>query len=231
MAGGEEGVDPALGRFENRLDGRRDQHLADEHGEVGQTTSTRLVDGHGVGRRRRLETDGEEDDLTVGLGFGDVDRIERRVHDPDVGSAGPCRVEIAVRSGYPQHVTERAEDDVGSSRQLQAPVDRLERGHTDRAAGAVNELDLGRQELVDAVTDDRVGLPAADLHDRPVAGRCRRDLVQDAAGQLRIAELVEILHDPPSPGSSAPISANRARESRAAASSRTVMENPAWTIT
>ena len=50
------------------------------------------------------------------------------------------------------------------------------------------------QQLVDAVPDDRVGLPAADLHHRPGPRGGRVDLVEQPAGQLGVAELVEVLH-------------------------------------
>ena len=49
-------------------------------------------------------------------------------------------------------------------------VDQLERRDADRAARAVHQLDLRRQQLVDAELDDGVRLPAADLHERPRAG-------------------------------------------------------------
>ena len=64
-----------------------------------------------------------------------------------------------------------------------------------RAAGAVDHLDLVGEQLVDAVPDDRVGLAAADLHDRPgwvVPAWIRSSSLR---GQLGVAELVEVLHD------------------------------------
>src|SRR5689334_7054773 len=67
---------------------------------------------------------------------------------------------------------------------------------------AVHHLDL-RQQLVGAVPDDRVGVPAADLHDRPRAGRRGVDVVDQAAGQFRVVELVEVLHRAVLPSASA----------------------------
>ena len=61
------------------------------------------------------------------------------------------------------------------------PVDGLERGHAHRAAGAVHQLDLGRQHPIDAVADDGVGLAAADLHQHPGAG----DGLADRGGRGR----------------------------------------------
>ena len=46
-------------------------------------------------------------------------------------------------------------------------VDQLQRRDAHRAAGAVHQRDLRRQHPVDPGLDQRVRLPAADLHDRP----------------------------------------------------------------
>ena len=75
------------------------------------------------------------------------------------------------------------------------PVDHLQRGDADRAARAVDQLDARREQLVDAVLDDRVGLAAADLHQRPRPGRDPGDRREQLlAGQRRVAVLVEVLH-------------------------------------
>ena len=50
-----------------------------------------------------------------------------------------------------------------------AVVDPAHRDHAHRAAGAVDELDVGGQQVVDPVLVDRVGVPAADLHHLVVA--------------------------------------------------------------
>ena len=44
---------------------RRHQHVRDQHGEVRQPQPRRLDHGHGVGRRGRLEADGEKDHLPL----------------------------------------------------------------------------------------------------------------------------------------------------------------------
>ena len=53
-------------------------------------------------------------------------------------------------------------------------VDPAHRDHADRAARPVHELDLVRQEVLDPVPVDRVGVPAAHLHDLAVSGPARR---------------------------------------------------------
>ena len=80
-----------------------------------------------------------------------------------------------MRAGDAEHVAERAENDIRPARDRRAPVDHLERCDADRAAGAVHQLDLRGQEAVDPVLDDGVGLPPADLHDRPGPGHGPRN--------------------------------------------------------
>ena len=82
------------------------------------------------------------------------------------------RQQIVRAARHAQHVAERAEDHAGRDGDLDGLVDQLERRDADRTARAVHERDLWRQQLVDAELDDRVGLPAADFHERP---RPRRD--------------------------------------------------------
>ena len=80
--------------------------------------------------------------------------------------------------------------------------------------GPVHELDVRRQQVVDAVLVDRVRVPAADLHDLVVAARLdrRQDLAGERAAELGVAELVDELH------------AHRLAARRASAA-------PAWTST
>ena len=75
-------------------------------------------------------------------------------------------------------------------------VDAPHRDHADRAAGAVHELDVRRQQVVDAVLVDRVRVAAADLHDLVVAARLdgRDDLARKHPAELGVPVLVDVLH-------------------------------------
>src|SRR6266496_2323608 len=66
-------------------------------------------------------------------------------------------------------------------------------GH--RTSRAVHQRDLRRQQLIDAVFDDRVRLPAANLHDGPRTRRHRGNGLPQFLDGDRIAVFVEILHD------------------------------------
>ena len=78
-------------------------------------------------------------------------------------------------------------------------VDAAHRDHADGAAGPVDELDLGRQQVLEPVAVDRVRVPAADLHDPHRLARLdeRRDLGREPARELGRAVLVDVLHAAP----------------------------------
>jgi hypothetical protein len=77
VAGSEKRLDAVPGRLEDRRDRRRHAHVGDQHREVQDAETLRLVDRHRIGRRRGLEPDAEEDDLPVRLRTGDAERVER----------------------------------------------------------------------------------------------------------------------------------------------------------
>ena len=129
------------------------------------------------------------------VGLRDAHGVERRVDDPHVGAAALQREQVAARAGHPQHVAERGEDHVRAAGDGVRLVDHLQRGDADRAAGAVHQLDRGRQHAVDAVADDRVGLAAADLHQHPgLGGGLRRSSRSGPPATLAVAVFVEVFH-------------------------------------
>ena len=73
-------------------------------------------------------------------------------------------------------------------------VDHFERRDADRAAGAVHQFDLRRQQFVDAVAHQGVGLAAADFHQHPGTGDGAADFGHERLRELRVAILVEELH-------------------------------------
>ena len=78
---------------------------------------------------------------------------------------------LPVRARDAHHVAEAGEDHAVLVGQRDPVVDPPHRDHAHRTARAVHELDVGRQQVVDAVLVDRVGVPAAHLHDLVVAPR------------------------------------------------------------
>src|SRR5690606_14109432 len=98
-----------------------------------------------------------------------------------------------------------------------------------------DELDLLGQEPIDAVADDRVRLPAADLHDDPGPRDRRPDALEQARGDIRIAILVQVSHGscPSSSANSAvcPISSSTSHARAASSRSTVAMAKPTWTRT
>ena len=141
--------------------------------------------GERGGRRRRLEPDGVEDHLLVGVLAGDAQGVERRVHDAHVGPAGLGVEEAAVAAGDADHVAEAGEDDVVVFGDGDAVVDPAHGDHAHRAPGTVHQLDALGQVVVHAVAVDGVGVTAAHLHDLVVAAGL--DQLGDLAATARAA--------------------------------------------
>jgi hypothetical protein len=58
----------------------------------------------------------------------------------------------------------------------------------------VNHFDADRQHLVNAIPDDRVRLPAADLHDLPWLRGNLADFARHPLRDLAIPKLGQVLH-------------------------------------
>ena len=100
----------------------------------------------------------------------------------------------------------------------------------------MDETDLGRQHLIQAIADDRMRLATADLHDIPRPGNDPGDGLGKAPRGDGVAILLAELHEgcPARAVNSASISPIAARCSKtrwASASSITVIAKPAWTST
>ena len=194
MAGGEEGLHASLGGFEDGGDGGGDEHVGDEHRKVAQPELAGLEDGHCVGWGGGLKADAEKDDLAGGVGLGQPDGVEGGIDDADIGPFAFDPEEIFGAAGHAQHIAERTEENAGLGGDGEGLVEDFEGGDADRAAGPVDQLDRGGEELVDAVAEDGVGLSAADLHDCPGAGGLRVDFGEELLCDGGVAEFVQVFH-------------------------------------
>ena len=148
------------------------------------------------GRRRgRLEADREEHHVAVGVVDRDLERVERGVHEPDVGAARLRLDEVAPGAGHPHHVAEGREDDARLLGQPHRVVDAAHRDHAHRAARPVHQLNGFRQQVLDAVPVDGVRVPAAHLHELElvIARQLGDGLDQSTCGR-RVPEFVDELH-------------------------------------
>jgi hypothetical protein len=191
----DEPVQAQVRRVQQRAQRRHDRHVAAHAEEVLDALELRALERQRGRRRGRLEPDREEHDVAVGVRLRDPQCVERRVDHPHVGALGLGLEQRAPRSRHAHHVAEAREDHAGLVRERDAVVDAAHRDDADRAAGAVHQLDVGRQQVVDAVLVDRVRVAAADLHHLVVTARLdrRQDLTGHGAAQLGVAELVDEL--------------------------------------
>ena len=235
---------PAFVRGEqDRLDRRRDEHVAHEHREVRQAPRSRawttaMAFAGAVVSKPIAKNTTSRSGCSSAMATG----VERRVDDTHVAALALHPEQVTLAAGHPQHVAERTEDHLGAGGDVEGPVDDLQRGDAHRAPGPVDELDGVGQELVDAVADDRVGLAAAHLHDRPGSCGVRGDLVEQGRASpgranssryftsRRLRGLRRAAGRRPARRRVTPISANIASVSRADASSTRVMAKPTWTM-
>jgi hypothetical protein len=188
------------------------QDVVAEDGEVGQAFGLRDLQRDSGGGRRRLEPDGEENDLFFRVCTGKFKRVHGGGDHADIRALGSrLQQRLLLRARHAQHVAIGAERHALFLRQPDRHVEPAHRQHADGAAGAVDHPHLRRQEVGHAIAEDRVGMPAAELHQTVLAvgAHLRRDLGGKPAGERLVAEIVHVFHDV------APISSSSLRVSAA----------------
>src|SRR5579883_529862 len=166
-----------------------------EDGEVHDALCLRSQQRDGGRWRGRLESDGEEDHLAVRIFACHVEGVERRVNKADVRSLGFGVEEASPRSGDAHHVAKSGEDDILFARNGDGVVDTPHWEDADRTAWSVDHIDVGRQDILNAVFVDGVRMAAADLHDLEVAARAEFFYIgRNTTGQGRIAVFVDVFH-------------------------------------
>src|SRR6266508_6342273 len=190
-----EAVQPQVRRIEDRLDGRDDGDVIAEDREVLESLGSGAEHGHSRGRRRSLEADRHEYDALVWVLAGDLQRVQRGINHADVGTLCLRVEEGAVAARHPHHVAERGHDDTGASGQVHRVVDPPHRDYAHRAARAVHEGDALGQVVLHAVPVDRVGVPAAHLHQLVLAAGLAQ--AHDLRGQrMRLTGVTEFIDEP-----------------------------------
>src|SRR5664279_824346 len=107
-------------------------------------------------------------DITL-CSFGDMLRVPGRRGDLLAAKAagGFGGQQVSAASRHAQHVAEGAERDVRPARQIGGLIDQVGRRDADRTAWAVEKAHAGREQCVESVLKNGVGLPPAYFHQRP----------------------------------------------------------------
>ena len=145
--------------------------------------------GDGLDRQQRrgggggFEAHRQKHHAAIGMVAGDGQHVEWCVDDPHRTAAGPHAEQVAaIAAGHTQHVAVGAEDHLRLAGEGDRPIELFRGGDTYRAAGAVDEADLRWQQPVDAMAQQRVGLAAAHLHQRPGLVTVGSDLLEQSFG-------------------------------------------------
>jgi hypothetical protein len=126
---------------------------------------------------RGFEADGEEDHGFFRVLFGDAQGIEGVIDRADIAPLGALLGQRAYGARHPDHVPQGDQNDARLTRQLDGLIDALFGHDADRAAGAMDKLDAGRQQLVQAVFHDGVGMATAHLHHPQRLGQIFGELI------------------------------------------------------
>ena len=92
----------------------------------------------GGGGRGGLEADGEEHHVPFRIILRELERIGRRIDDPDVHSARFVFERAPLRAGHAHHVAESCKDHAGVLRHTQAIIDAPHGQDADRTAGTMD---------------------------------------------------------------------------------------------
>ena len=175
MRGAEETVD--LGRFrasglQDGADGGRCEHVIAEDGEIAEPLSLGLRDGDGRRRRRGLEADGEEHDFARRIVIRGLQHILNRVDHADIGPGGSgADQRMLLRARHAHHVAIGTKDDAVRFGEFDGIVEPPDRQNADGTARPVDEMHVGRHQVLDAMAEDGMGVPAAEFHEMIVARR------------------------------------------------------------
>ena len=167
MAGIEEGIGAVFHRFIGHGHGL----IGREQGEIRHPVGDGLFDGQARRRCRRFKADGQEDDVFIRVRLGIVVGIEGRIDDFHMSPLTAGVSQAHRTAGDADEVTKGADGDAFFQSQPDSLVDIADRRDADRAARSGNDVDLGRQDLADALSEDFMGVGPADFHDadfRPV---------------------------------------------------------------
>src|SRR5262249_24113187 len=136
--------------------------------EVGDPALTRPYQRDGGRWCSRFKPDREEDHLPVAMLFGQLEGIERGVHEAHISTVGFGLKQIALAARYPHHIAERGKDHAWRLSNSDGIVHPPHGDHADRAARTMDELHIGRQDVLNAVTIDGVGVTTTHLHELEV---------------------------------------------------------------
>src|SRR5262249_4271011 len=101
----------------------------------------------------------------------------------------------ALRTRHAHHIAKGRKDHAVGAGNRNRIVDPTHRQHTHRATGAMYQVDVAWQHVLDAVFVDRVRVTAANFHQlqRPAFAE-PRDLGCDAASEIPVPIFVHIFH-------------------------------------
>jgi len=195
----DEGVEPHVGRIQNCADRWDDSDMVAEHREIADAFGLGAHHCKRGGGSSSFKADGKKHHVLVGIKPRELQSVRRRIHDPNVHTTSLVLKRAPLSSGHTHHVAESGEDNVGLLGYRKTIVDSSHRKHADRAARAVNQLDVFRKDVFQAEAIDGMSMSATDIHHAVVAFRTGEatNFFCRLRNQFGFAELIDESHADP----------------------------------
>ena len=136
--------------------------------------------------------------------------------------------QIGLRSRNAQHVSIGTKNNIFTTSYFHRSIEHFHRRYAHRASRPMDNSDRRGQQLINAVLENCVGLPSANLHHRPILRRDASDPLHQCFYLSNIFRIEIVHHGVPG---NAEISWNVERLSSARVGSNLEIANPTCTIT
>src|SRR4029077_7404581 len=113
---------------------------------------------------RGFKANGKEHYMFVWICSGQLERVRRRIDDADISAARLMFQWAALRAWNAHHIAERSKNHIGISGHGKAIVNSAHGQNAHRAAGAMDQFNAGRKNILQTKTVDSVRVSAKNLH-------------------------------------------------------------------
>ena len=177
---------------------RRIQHRSDRWNDHDVVAKDReIVESFSCCLKDRSEA--HKNDLPVTMISSQLQRIQRRIHCPDICTHRLRLNHVRPRSRNAHHVAIGDENYLRAGCNGYGVIHTAERDHANRTTRTVNQIDVWRQQFFNAVLEDRMGMAAAHLHDLQALARHGGNLLGEVECRAAGSKFLNEFHSRTSP--------------------------------
>ncbi len=194
VTGAYDAIDSCLSTGEQRLHYRCGELQEREHAEIAKTLLFSLQKRGGNRGGSGLEADSGKDNEARRVFSGQLQCIKCGIDNPDITTPCANLLQACGAARYTNQVAVCGGDDSPFKGEACGPVYIAGRRNADGAARAGRERDGLREQVAYAVSQYRVSMTAAELHEGGCPGRRIRYRMDETAGEVWVLELVNESH-------------------------------------